>query len=178
MISVNYKFISEITIENQIVDQKNLFSIGFSPEINGYLMAVLVCWIAHYERYYSITEYDYYLYQTDKEIFYDKYQKELSQIKNNCFTENFTGACALRDYDGARNFHHAYPSEKNPFQGYLYYQNILYARIVWESQEIYVPPVQAIQIDENNFRFPLRDSCCLMKDEAENPICYKLNIKF
>ena len=50
MISMNYKFISEITIENQIVDQKNLFSIGFSPEINGYLMVVLVCWIAHYQR--------------------------------------------------------------------------------------------------------------------------------
>lgn len=111
-------------------------------------------------------------------MFYDKYQKELSQIKNNCFTENFIGACALRDYDGARNFHDAYPSEKNPFQGYLYYQNILYARIVWKSQEIYVPPVQAIPIDENNFRFPLRHSCCLMKDEAGNPICYKLNIKF
>lgn len=174
---MHYQFIRTITIENQIVDQKNLFSIGFSPEINNYIMAIQVPWIVEYQRYYMITENDYEVYKINKAVFYDKYQKELTQIIDNCFTENYIGSGALRDYDGVKDFQHAYDSEKNPFQGYLYYQHILYARIVWKSEEIYVPPFQAMKIDETNFQFPLRNSCCLVKDKTGNPICYRLQIE-
>lgn len=170
--------LDNITLENVIDCKDNFFKIGFSSDMNTYIMAVLVTWIAWYDRYYVITEEDYQLFQTDKKAFLDKYDKELCQT-GDCFTEHFIGSQALQDYDGANDFHHAYETldNQNPFRGYLYYNGILYARIMWETGEIYVPPVQAIRVSEQEYRFPLRESCCMVKDKTGKPICYRLDDK-
>ncbi len=173
---MEYQFINKITIANKIVDKDNFFCIGYSHEMHMYIMAIEVAWLAWYQRYYTITEEDYILYQTDKELYYSKYSKEIDQ-KQDCFTERFIGAEALRDYDGAKGFQNTYESSNiNTFNGHLYYHGILYARILWKPKEIYVPPVQTINIDEEHKYFPLRKFCKLVKNDNGIPICYKLDI--
>ena len=90
-----------------------------------------------------------------KDVFYEKYKNELNQ-NGDCFTENFIGSGALRDYDGANRFQDAYKSaEINPWQGYLYHEGVLYARIIWEHKEIYVPPVQIKHMKNGESERPL-----------------------
>lgn len=174
------KILSGITLENEIVCKENFFEIGYNSDMNIYIMAVLVTWVAWYDRYYAITEEDYKLFQINKKAFLNKYDKELSQRGDDCFTENFIGSAALRDYDGVNGFQREYETldHENPFRGYLYYNGILYARIMWETGEIYVPPVQAIKVSDEEYRFPLRESCSMVKDKTGNPICYRLNVEF
>ena len=78
-------------------------------------MKVLVSWVAGYERYYRISADDYALFEEDRPAFYELYKNELGE-DNECFTQKFMGAQALRDYDGRKNFQMCYPSkEMNPF---------------------------------------------------------------
>lgn len=167
------KYVDKIELLDELTDIDRYFSIGYCPEIEEYIMSVVVTWIAWYDRYYIITKDDYMLYKNDKETFYNKYEKEIKK-KQDCFTEKFIGAGALRDYDGAPEFQHAYDANGNSWKNYGYHNGILYAHIKWDIGEIFVPPVQAIVGDNGEKRFPLRDNCILQKDKNGIDICYRL----
>ena len=63
---MEYQIINKIIIADKIMDKDKFFSIGYNHEMNIYIMAVEVTWIAWYQRYYAITQEDYMLYQTDR----------------------------------------------------------------------------------------------------------------
>ena len=48
--------IKPANFKKEIIDRDKLFSIGFCSEINSYILTVIVCWRAWYNRYYKITE--------------------------------------------------------------------------------------------------------------------------
>mgnify|MGYP000818141100 FL=1 len=127
-----------------------------------------------YRRYYKMSKEDFDIYKKEKDVFYEKYKNELNQ-NGDCFTENFIGSGALRDYDGANRFQDAYKSaEINPWQGYLYHEGVLYARIIWEHKEIYVPPVQIKHMKNGESERPLEKNCELIINKKIQPICYSL----
>ena len=173
---LNYeiKFIDKITLKNEIIDKNNFFEIGYCKELEIYMMFVFIFWIAGYYRYYKINEEDYNLYKDNPQLFYKKYENEIKQ-NNDGYTENFIGSQALRDYDGAKNFQNSYPTRDNivnPFQHYVYINGILFARIVWEIGEFFIPPFQEIIIKDKTSEFPLRKLCKIKTDLLGNPICY------
>lgn len=160
----------------EIVDRDRQFRIMYIPEIDAYVMAIIIWWVAAYERYYIVEKEDYESYLTCKEKFYEKYSRELSKDTALCFTERFAGAAALRDYDGKPGFANSYPTPEgvvNAFQHYGYEDGVLYARIVWEKGEIYVPPIQAVKAGET-YEYPLREKCVVQRDAEGSPICYRL----
>ena len=166
--------------QKEVVDTDHFFSLAYYPEIDEYVMMITVFWIASYERFYHITEDDYNLYIEDKEKFYKKFERELSNT-NARFTENFIGSVALRDYDGMDRFQDCYPAKdkRNAFQGYNYIDGIFYARIVWEDEEIYVPPCQAVRQKEGDTpTFPLHEKCEYKFFKDGTPICFKLKEEF
>lgn len=170
------QYVDKIEILNEIVDRENYFRIGYCEQLEIYIMAVYVAWIAGYERYYKISKEDFELYQNEKNDYYKKYAAEIEQ-KQDCFSRNFIGAAALRDYDGVDGFQKAYSSEyTNAFRHYMYYNGILYARIVWNFGEIYVPPMQEV-LDGRGEVFPLRENCVRQRDKKGKVICYKLKMK-
>ena len=168
------KFIDKITLKNEIIDKDNYFKIGYCEELEIYMMFVFISWVARYYRYYKINEEDYNLYKDNPQLFYKKYENEIKQ-NNDGYTENFIGSQALRDYDGAKNFQNSYPTRDNivnPFQHYVYINGILFARIVWEIGEFFIPPFQEIIIKDKTSEFPLRKLCKIKTDLLGNPICY------
>ena len=168
----------QATTVGEIVDRDKQFRIMYLPEIDAYIMAVVEWWVAVYDRYYIIEKDDYELYLSCREKFYEKFSSELRQDSTSCFTKNFAGSGALRDYDGQSEFQNSYAKPDgiiNAFQNHGYENGILYARIVWENTEIYVPPVQAIKKGET-YEFPLRKKCKLQRDKEGHPICYKLEM--
>ena len=120
-------FIQTITVENRQVDKENYFTIGYSPEIEKSLLCVYISWIAGYERYYQLDDGDLVLFESKREAFLKKYEKEIKAYR----TERLIGAGALRDYDfrclpgDILETLDKYP----PFEGYHYKDEILYARI-------------------------------------------------
>lgn len=120
-------FIPNITIENQKIDKKNFFTIGYCPEIETQLLCVYISWIAGYDRYYKMDEGDLSLYEGERDKFYKKYKNEIKAYR----TEKLIGAGALRDYDfrclpgDILETLDKYP----PFEGYHYKDEVLYARI-------------------------------------------------
>ena len=169
------KIVESINLTNEIVDEFESFRVGYCAEIDEHLLCISVPWIAWYERYYKITNEDYELYKSEREAFVKKYSLELSQDGISCFTQNFIGADALRDYDGKDGFQTEYATDDvNPYQYHIYENGILYARIVWGENEVYVPPIQVIQTEEG-LEFPLRESCSLVMDSGENPLCWILD---
>lgn len=173
---INLNLTSE-NVVNIVTDTKHWFTLVHIPEIDKYFLAVLITWIAHYNRYYLIDKSDVELYQTDKEGFLEKFKAEIGCLAENCFNERFAGAQALRDYDGRPRFQDAFPLPKdavNPFTGFGYEDGIFYAHIVWEQEEIYVPPMRIIRSGDTNF-YPLREKCELQGDKLGRPICYKLS---
>ena len=54
----------------------------------------------------------FYFIKRIKELFIKKYIQELEQKAPTCFNENFIGAVALVDYDGAPRFQNLKPSKK------------------------------------------------------------------
>ena len=168
--------IEKITLKNKIVDKDNYFEIGYCEELKIYMMHIFVSWIASYYRYYKIDKEDYNLYKNSPQSFYKKYENEIKQ-NNNAYTENFIGSSALRDYDGAKDFQHSYPTKNeiiNPFQNYVYIEGILFARIIWEIGEFLIPPFQKIISKDGSYKFPLREICELKNNSSGNPICYYL----
>lgn len=162
----------------EVIDTTKQFRMGYHPDLNFYIMIVHIDWICDYERYYMVPKSDYDFYLRDKVGFYVKYHRELGRNDANCFTDKFVGSASLRDYDGIKGFQGLYPARNvNAFQCYLYWNGILYARIVWEDFEIYVPPVVEIKIDGKSV-FPLRKYCEIQYDVKNNPICNKLKRSF
>ena len=166
--------------QKEIVDNDKLFKLVYSTKLSQYIMIVPVFWIATYDRYYIITENDYELYNSNKEAFYKNFERELSQNSKTCFTENFIGSSALRDYDGVSGFQNAFPTKDgitNPFQHYKVIDNVLFARIVWQDEEIYVPPVQVV-LKDVKYIFPLREKCEYQLNKNGVAICMKLKKEF
>ena len=132
--------IRNITIENQKIDKKNFFTIGYCPEIETQLLCVYISWIAGYDRYYKMDEGDLSLYEGERDKFYKKYKNEIKAYR----TEKLIGAGALRDYD-----FRCLPGDiletldKYPlFEGYHYKDEILYARIKIGDVFFSIPPVR------------------------------------
>lgn len=166
--------------EQEIVDTDRYFRLVYSPTLKTYLMMCCVFWIASYDRVYVITKEDYDLYQLDKDLFYQRFDKEIKQGRD-CFTSRFAGACALRDYDGMNGFQHAFPlpnEATNAFQHHVYIDKVFYAEIKWRDAEILVPPVQAVADGNNGFYFPLREKCEYQTNSEGRPICYKLKKEY
>ena len=132
--------IRNITIENQKIDKKNFFIIGYCPEIETQLLCVYISWIAGYDRYYKMDEGDLSLYEGERDKFYKKYKNEIKAYR----TEKLIGAGALRDYDfrclpgDILETLDKYP----PFEGYHYKDEILYARIKIGDVFFSIPPVR------------------------------------
>jgi len=132
--------IRNITIENQKIDKKNFFTIGYCPEIETQLLCVYISWIAGYDRYYKMDEGDLSLYEGERDKFYKKYKNEIKAYR----TEKLIGAGALRDYDfrclpgDILETLDKYP----PFEGYHYKDEILYARIKIGDVFFSIPPVR------------------------------------
>lgn len=138
--SILNHFIPNITIENQKIDKKNFFTIGYCPEIETQLLCVYISWIAGYDRYYKMDEGDLSLYEGERDKFYKKYKNEIKAYR----TEKLIGAGALRDYD-----FRCLPGDiletldKYPlFEGYHYKDEILYARIKIGDVFFSIPPVR------------------------------------
>ena len=116
-------YTGKISIENKIIDSEHYFKIVYCPEIKEYMLCVYVAWIAEYDRYYKIDEGDLSLYETNRDEFYAKYEKEI----NAKITERVMGSAALRDYDPnylpdeVLKVLDGYP----PFDGYVYKDGIL-----------------------------------------------------
>ena len=132
-------FIQTITVENRQVDKENYFTIGYSPEIEKSLLCVYISWIAGYERYYELDDGDLALFESKREEFLKKYDKEIKAYR----TERLIGSGALRDYNFRslpenilKNLD-SYP----PFNGYVYQNGILCARIKIEDKYFYLPPI-------------------------------------
>ena len=132
--------IRNITIENQKIDKKNFFTIGYCPEIETQLLCVYISWIAGYDRYYKMDEGDLSLYEGERDKFYKKYKNEIKAYR----TEKLIGAGALRDYDfrclpgDILETLDKYP----PFEGYHYKDEVLYARIKIGDVFFGIPPVR------------------------------------
>lgn len=132
--------IRNITIENQKIDKKNFFTIGYCPEIETQLLCVYISWITGYDRYYKMDEGDLSLYEGERDKFYKKYKNEIKAYR----TEKLIGAGALRDYDfrclpgDILETLDKYP----PFEGYHYKDEILYARIKIGDVFFSIPPVR------------------------------------
>ena len=138
--SILNHFIPNITIENQKIDKKNFFTIGYCPEIETQLLCVYISRIAGYDRYYKMDEGDLSLYEGERDKFYKKYKNEIKAYR----TEKLIGAGALRDYDfrclpgDILETLDKYP----PFEGYHYKDEILYARIKIGDVFFSIPPVR------------------------------------
>jgi len=139
METIMTRFIQNITIENRQVDRENLFAIGYCPEIAKHLLCVHISWIAGYDRYYELDEGDRALFEINREIFLKKYEKEIKAH----LTERLIGAGALRDYDfrclpdDILESLDKYP----PFEGYVYQDGLLLARIKIEDRYFNLPPI-------------------------------------
>ena len=133
------RFIQNITIENRQVDRENLFAIGYCPEIAKHLLCVHISWIAGYDRYYELDEGDWALFEIERETFLKKYEKEIKAR----LTERLIGAGALRDYDfrclpdDILESLDKYP----PFEGYVYQDGFLCARIKIKDRYFNLPPL-------------------------------------
>ena len=139
METIMTRFIQNITIENRQVDRENLFAIGYCPEIAKHILCVHISWIAGYDRYYELDEGDWALFEIERETFLKKYEKEIKAH----LTERLIGAGALRDYDfrclpdDILESLDKYP----PFEGYIYQDGLLRARIKIEDRYFNLPPI-------------------------------------
>ena len=116
-----------------------MFAIGYCPEIEKPLLCVHISWIAGYDRYYELDEGDWALFEIEWETFLKKYEKEIKAH----LTERLIGAGALRDYDfrclpdDILESLDKYP----PFEGYVYQDGLLCARIKIEDRYFNLPPI-------------------------------------
>ena len=138
METIMTRFIQNIIIENRQGDRENLFAIGYCPEIAKHLLCVHISWIAGYDRYYELDEGDWALFEIERETFLKKYEKEIKAH----LTERLIGAGALRDYDFRCLPDDILESLDNPpFEGYVYQDGLLCARIKIEDRYFNLPPI-------------------------------------
>ena len=139
METIMTRFIQNITIENRQVDRENLFAIGYCPEIAKHLLCVHISWIAGYDRYYELDEGDWALFEIERETFLKKYEKEIKAH----LTERLIGAGVLRDYDFRCLPDDILESLDKylPFEGYVYQDGLLLARIKIEDRYFNLTPI-------------------------------------
>lgn len=152
-------------------EQKDYY-VGFCEDIEEYILVVNVFWVSMYNRYYRITKEDYDLFTKNSEEFDKKFEWELSCDSNYCFTDRFIGSDSLRDYDGMPNFQNVFPTKDNPFKGYGYEDGVLYARICFDDNEIFVAPIIAIPREDGKYDYPLRNISQLLTDSQDYGICF------
>ena len=46
-------------LDNEKINWDKYYSVGYSPELDKYVLACAVTWVAWYNRYYEITEEEY-----------------------------------------------------------------------------------------------------------------------
>ena len=46
-------------LQNEKVRSEKLYRVGYMPDVDKYVMACVVPWVAWYDRYYEITEEEY-----------------------------------------------------------------------------------------------------------------------
>lgn len=129
----------QITIKKQTINRALFFAIGFCPEIGKHLLCVHMSWVIGYDRYYALDDGDVELYEVVPEDFCKKYEKEIKAYR----TERLIGSGALRDYNFRslpenilKNLD-SYP----PFNGYVYQNGILCAKIKIQDKYFYLPPI-------------------------------------
>lgn len=52
--------------DTQKVRSEKYYSIGYNSKLGKYMLADVVTWIAWYERYFEITEEEYYMFGSDE----------------------------------------------------------------------------------------------------------------
>lgn len=62
--------------------RKMMYSIGYSPSLEKYILSSIVCWIAWYNRFFEISKEEYDLYKTDI--------KQLDRIAYECHEQETT----------------------------------------------------------------------------------------
>lgn len=55
-----------IDTDTQKVRSEKYYSIGYNSKLGKYMLADVVTWIAWYERYFEITEEEYYMFGSDE----------------------------------------------------------------------------------------------------------------
>lgn len=55
-----------MNIQNEKVNTKLLYSVGYVPEVDKYILSCVVTWVAWYNRYYEITKEEYEAFGTER----------------------------------------------------------------------------------------------------------------
>ena len=53
-------------IENEKVRTEKMYSVGYSPRLNTYVMVIVITWVAWYNQYFEITEEEYNSFGSDE----------------------------------------------------------------------------------------------------------------
>jgi hypothetical protein len=162
--------------EKEMRDERG-FRLVYSPTLKIHLMLRSIPYLYEYERFYLVSEEECELYKTHRDSFCQKFEKEIKQNSNECFTERFAGSQSLQDYDGANGFQYVFPlseEEFGPSQRFVCVDNVFYARIKRQNTEILVPPAQRIPLEGGGNDYPLRKNCEVQFARGGQPLCYKL----
>ena len=71
-------------LEQERVDREKYYFVGYSPELQAYVLACAVTWIAWYHRYYEISEQEYHAFGSEE---FDRLADTLYQ--QGCHSERF-----------------------------------------------------------------------------------------
>ena len=55
-----------MNIQNEKINTKLLYSVGYVPEVDKYILSCVVTWVAWYNRYYEITKEEYEAFGTER----------------------------------------------------------------------------------------------------------------
>lgn len=148
------KLIEHTKLTKELVDREYFPSVSCCEVIETYLMKVFINWVAGYERCYRISVEGYASSEEDRPVLYESYKDELGE-DNECLTQRFMRAQALRSYSGRKNLQARYFSrEMNPLGHYAYYNGILYVQILWDKGTIYIPPYQKVKTLNGDWGHP------------------------
>lgn len=85
-----------LVLKDEKVRPEKYYTVGYDAENNRYVLAVVVCWVAWYNRYYLISEEEFGWYETDID--------RLDLLADECYAsdcshERFICSEAERDYN-------------------------------------------------------------------------------
>ena len=91
-----------IDIDTEKVRSEKYYAIGYNSNLNKYVLADVITWVAWYERYFEITEEEYNMFGSDElDVIAERFHKEgtgsqrfLFSVKNE---ENTAEQLILRD---------------------------------------------------------------------------------
>lgn len=157
------RYIKDLSFERKIYIEKEKDKafdyVAFCPELNEYILIIIVPWIAYYERYYWISNEDYELVEKDVNAFKEKYKEAFSSIMDLPKGITFMGSTALRDYEGRERFYTYFKpgtvKDINTFQHFLYEDRVLYAHILMDGIHYAVLPYRIIKNEKGEYVRPL-----------------------